>query len=95
MESRHLYLVGYGLGLVGSLAAVAAVVLAGAVAIGVIMLGATVTFVLGIVDGVTREDLDRERSLVYRVGNWGGAVLVVGLGILLLAVGVVSLGTFG
>lgn len=94
MESRQLYLVGYGLGLVGSLAAVAAVVLAGAVSYAVIMLGATVTFVLGIYDGLTREDFDRDHSLAYRVGNLGGAILVVGLGLLMLAVGIVSLVTF-
>lgn len=95
MDPRTLYLVGFGLGLVGSLVTVASLVLAGLVANGVLALGATVTFVIGLVSAYRREPFDLTPTLAYRVGNWGSAVFVVGLGLLMLAVGVVSLGTFG
>lgn len=95
MKCRHVYAMGIGLGLVGSLAAVAGMVLAGAVTIGVLGLGATVTFAICLVNVFRREDFDRDHSLAYRAANWGGALFVVGLGLLLLGVGVVSLATFG
>jgi hypothetical protein len=95
MNTRQVYAVGLGLGLLGSLVTAASQVLAGYVAIGVLTFGAAVALFLGLVNVFEREDFDREHSLPYRVANFGGAVFVVALGLLLLGVGVWSLGTFG
>lgn len=94
MDVRHCYAAGCVLGFVGSLAAVAGMVLAGSVAIAVIALGTPVVFVLALRNVFTNERFDRDHSLVYRVVNWGGALFVVALGLLMLAVGVVSLSAF-
>ncbi|WP_238717345.1 hypothetical protein [Natronorubrum halophilum] len=94
MKSWQLYAVGYGLALLGSLVVVASLVLAGLVAYTILVLPATFVLVNGLVSIHTREDLDRKHSLAYRVGNWGGAVITVALGFLMLAVGIVSFNTF-
>ncbi|QLH77840.1 hypothetical protein HZS55_11260 [Halosimplex rubrum] len=52
--------------------------------------GATFVFVLDFGDAFDREDLDRDHSLAYRLGNRGGAVLAVAVGLVTLAVGIVS-----
>ncbi|WP_135364131.1 hypothetical protein [Halosimplex halophilum] len=92
---RTVYAVGFGLGLAGSVAAAAGLALAGSPATGGIALGATFVFVLGLADVFDREDFDRDHSLAYRLGNWGGAVLAVALGLVMLAVGVASVVAFG
>ena len=95
MTPRQLYIGGFGLGLVGSLATVAALLLAGATAIGVIALGTTLTFVLGLRSALEEDTVERDQLLAYRVGNWVGAVVAVGLGLVMLAVGGASLVWFG
>ena len=92
--TREVYAVGCGLGLVGSLVLVASQVLAGAVAYGVLTLGATFTFVVVLGNVYRREDFDRDHSLTYRVLNFGGALVVVALGLLMLAAGVAFFGAF-
>ncbi|MBZ6496318.1 hypothetical protein [Natrinema longum] len=94
MDARQLYVVGLGLGLIGSLVTVVSLVLAGFVTTAVIGLGTTFTFAVGLDNVFTREDFDREHSLIYRVVNCGGAVIVVALGLLMLTVGIVSFRTF-
>jgi hypothetical protein len=95
VESRHLYAAGFALALVVGVATAASLVLAELPAYGALVFAGQLTFVFGLV-GVYRDGrVDRERSLVYRVGNWGGALLVVALGLLMVAVGVASVGFFG
>lgn len=94
MESRQLYAVGYGLALLGSLATVASLVLAGLVANSILVLLATFVFVNGLATVFAREDVDREHTLTYRIGNWVGAVIAVAVGLLMIAVGIVSFNTF-
>lgn len=72
----------------------ASLVLAGLVVNNVLVLLSTFTFVLSLVRVFTREDFDREHSLAYRIGNWGGAVIAVAIGLLMIAVGIVSFNTF-
>ena len=92
-ESRLLYVAGYGLGLVGTLATVAGLLLAGSMAAGVLALGVAFPLVLGLV-GVSRsEAFDIGSTLAYRVGNWGGGILVAGVGLAMLGIGVVTLAT--
>ena len=101
MRSRQLSVVGFGLGLIGSLATVAAslgLILSGVVASGLLFMGSLVSTVLfsrGLVDAVTDTGFDVERSVTNRVANWIVAVIAAALGLLMLAVGVVSLSTFG
>ncbi|WP_436909335.1 hypothetical protein [Halosimplex marinum] len=92
---RHVYAVGIGLGLVGSVAAAAGLALAGSPATGGVALASTIGLVLGFVTLFNREDFDRDHALAYRLGNWGGAVLTVALGLVMLAVGVASILAFG
>jgi hypothetical protein len=92
--TREVYAVGCVLGFVGSLVLVVGQVLAGAVATGVISLGATVTFAIVLGNVLRREDFDRDHALPYRVLNFGGALVVVALGLLLLGVGVAFFGAF-
>jgi hypothetical protein len=94
MDTRQLYVAGLGLGLIGSLVTVVSLVLAEFVTNAVIGLGTTFTFALGLKNVFTREDFDREHSLIYRVVNCGGAVIVVALGLLMLTIGIVSFRTF-
>ncbi|MFD1646936.1 hypothetical protein [Haloarchaeobius litoreus] len=95
MEPRRCYVVGLGLCLVGGLATVASLVLAGAFGIGVLALVATGTFVLALSNVPDREPFDIEPTLAHRVATWGGAVFALALGVLMLGVGVVSVVTFG
>ncbi|WP_123533594.1 hypothetical protein [Halosimplex salinum] len=95
VAAKQVYAVGFGLGLIGSLAVVAGLVLGGSAAFGVGALGATFTFALGLVRLSDREDFDRAHSLAYRVANLGGAVFVVALGLLMLAIGITTLVAFG
>ena len=75
--------------MLGSLVTVAGAVLADGVAssVGISALSATVVFVFGLKNTFDREDFDREHSLGYRVGNLAGAVFVVVLGLLMVAIG--------
>jgi len=91
---REVYAVGCVLGLVGSLVLVAGQVLAGAVAYGVLTLGATFTFAIVLRNVYGREDFDRNHSLTYRTLNLGGALFVVALGLLMLGVGIAFFGAF-
>ena len=93
--ARELYAVGCVLGFVGSLVLVAGQVLAGAVAIGAISLGASATFAIVLGNVYRREDFDRDHSLPYRLLNFGGALVVVALGLLMLGVGIAFFGAFG
>jgi|AntRauTorcE11898_2_1112593.scaffolds.fasta_scaffold91549_2 hypothetical protein len=95
MEPRQCYVVGLGLCLVGGLATVASLALAGAYASGVLALAATGTFVLALANVSERGPFDLESTLAHRVATWGGAVLVLALGLFMVGVGVVSLATFG
>jgi hypothetical protein len=95
MDTRHVYAVGCGLGLVGSVLVVVGLALAGLPAIGAIALGSTFVFALTLVNVFRREDFDRDHSPAYRLGNLGGAVLTVVLGLVTLAAGVFSVVTFG
>jgi hypothetical protein len=95
MGARAVYAVGCVLGFVGSLVLVAGQVLAGAAATGVVPFGATVTFVIVLGNVLRREDFDRDHSLGYRLLNFGGALVVVALGFLVLGLGVAFFGTFG
>jgi len=92
--TREVYAVGCVLGLVGSLVLVASQVLAGAVAYGGLTLGATFTFVVILGNVYRREDFDRDHSLLYRLLNFGGALVVVVLGLVLLAAGVAFFSAF-
>ena len=92
--TREVYAIGCVLGLVGSLVLVVSQVLAGAVAYGVLTLGATVTFLIVLGNVYRREDFDRDHSRVYRALNLGGALFVVALGLLLLGVGIAFFGAF-
>jgi hypothetical protein len=91
---REVYAVGCVLGLAGSLVLVAGQVLAGAVAYGVLTLGATFTFAIVLRNVYSREDFDRNHSLFYRTLNLGGALFVVALGLLMLGVGIAFFGAF-
>jgi len=92
--TRELYAIGCVLGLVGSLVLLAGQVVAGAPAIGVVTLGAAVTFAVVLGNVYRREDFDRDHSSLYRALNLGGALFVVALGLLLLGVGVAFFGAF-
>ncbi|MGQ3414160.1 hypothetical protein ACT4ML_18180 [Natrinema sp. LN54] len=94
IDTRQLYVVGLVLGLIGSLLTVVSLVLAGFVTTAVIGLVTTFAFAVSLENVFTREDLDREHSLSYRVVNCGGAVIVVALGLLMLTVGMMSFRTF-
>ncbi|WP_440763488.1 hypothetical protein [Natronorubrum sp. DTA7] len=94
MVPRQLYAVGYGLALLGSLAIVASLVLAGLVAYSVLVLSTTLVLLNGLFSVFRGEDSNREHSLTYRIGNWVGAVIVVALGLLMIAVGIASFNTF-
>lgn len=95
IETRQLYAVGTGLGLIGSLVAVASLILAGSVAIAALALPTPFTFAIVLVNVFRREDFDRDHSLGYRIVNVCGAVFTVVLGLFVLAVGVWSFGVFG
>ncbi|MFA9501245.1 hypothetical protein NP511_03230 [Natrinema thermotolerans] len=94
MDTQQLYVVGLVLGLIGSLVTVVSLVLAGFVTTAVIGIGATFAFAVSLENIFSRTDFDREHSLSYRIVNWGGAVIVVALGLLMLTVGLVSFRTF-
>jgi uncharacterized membrane protein len=92
--TREVYAVGCVLGLVGSLVLAASQVLAGAAAYGALTLGSTFVFVIVLGNVYRREDFDRDHSRVYRALNFGGALVVVALGLLMLAAGVAFFGAF-
>jgi len=92
--TREVYAIGCVLGFVGSLVLVVSQILAGAVAYGVLTLGGTVTFVIVLGNVYRREDFDRGHSLLYRVVNFGGALVVVALGLLMLGAGIAFFGAF-
>lgn len=95
VATREFYAVGAGLGLVGSLVAVASLTLAGSVATAALTLVTSFTFAIVLRNVFRREDFDRDHSLGYRVANFCGGVFVVGLGLFVLAVGIWSFGVFG
>lgn len=90
MEPRDCQVVGLGLGLVGGLATVAGLVRAGAFGVAVMALAATGSVLLALSNLADREPFDIESTLAHRVATWGGAVLALALGVLLLGIGVVS-----
>ncbi|MFC4406724.1 hypothetical protein [Haloarchaeobius iranensis] len=94
MEPRQCYVVGLGLCLVGGLATVVSLVLAGAFGVGAIALAATGTFVLALDNVPDREPFDIEPTLAHRVATWGGAVFTLVAGIVMLGIGVLSAVTF-
>lgn len=95
MTCRGLYVVGFCMALIGTLGIAVNMALSGWTTGVPMVLAATVAIGLGLVNTLGREDFDRDHALPYRVVNWGGGLLVVCLGLLTLAVGVVSLGVFG
>ncbi|WP_257299216.1 hypothetical protein [Haloarchaeobius sp. FL176] len=95
MEPRQCYVVGIGMCLVGGLATVASLVLAGAFAVAVLALAATGTFVLALSNVPEGEPFDLESTLAHRIATWGGAAFVLGVGVLMLGVGVASFVAFG
>lgn len=92
MRPQQLYVVGFALALIGSLATAAAQVLAGTAAIGVLTLGGTVALAFGLRNVLARDGFALEPSLSYRVANWGGAAFVVAIGLLMVGIGIASLG---
>ena len=102
MEHRNLHIVGYGLALSGCLTIGVSGVLSErpvgseVAPIGVIILGGTLALVLGLrnVLSNTSSEYDLEHSVAYRVANWGAVIIVITSGLLLFAVGVISLGVF-
>ncbi|WP_440988406.1 hypothetical protein [Haloarchaeobius baliensis] len=95
MEPRQCHVVGLVLCLVGGLVTVASLALAGAFGIAVLALAATGSFALALSNVSDREPFDIEPTLSYRVATWGGAVLSLALGLLMLGVGIYSFVTFG
>lgn len=95
MEPQPFYVAGFGLGLVGGLATGAGLALAGSLATAVLALAATIPVALGLARAIGREEFDLESTLAHRVGRWGGAVVVVAVGLLLFGVGIAVLGTYG
>lgn len=93
MTPRQLYVVGFGLALIGSLAAAAGQVLAGTTATAVVTLGGSVACVIGLRNALARAEFEMEPSLTYRVLNWAGATLAFAFGLLMGGVGFAFLGT--
>ena len=94
VSARQLYAVGFGLAILGGLGAAAGLALAGSPG-SVLVLVAVLPLVFGLASTVRQEPVDWDHSLAYRVGNVCGALVAVALGLVMLAVGVVSLGLFG
>lgn len=92
---RQVYIVGFGLGLIGSLATAISLLLAGSLSIGILSLGTTLTFVLVLGNISKKKEFDMAHSLAYRVGNWGCALIALALGLLMLVVGIMAHSTFG
>jgi len=90
MLTRRLYCLGCGLGVVGSLAIVANLVAAGYWTGAPIALGAGVACILAFRNAYRRDDFERDHSIVYRSVNFAGAVITVGAGLVMLAVGLLS-----
>ncbi|MFC7075057.1 hypothetical protein [Haloarcula halophila] len=90
MKPRHLYAAGSAIGIVGSLVLAAGTVLAGDIGMNIVWSPVAVmfVFVICLVTALRQEDVEYDRTLAYRAGNWIGAVLVVGLGLVILVVGV-------
>jgi len=103
MEHRNVHIVGYGLALIGSLTIGVSLILSDGSGLsevapsGVILLGGTLALVFGLRNVLTKTqtEFDLEHSVAYRVANVGAAIIVVASGLLLFAVGLVSLGVFG
>jgi hypothetical protein len=95
MDTRTVYAGGAGLGLVGSLVTVAGIVRAGSPGTAAVAGGSTVTFALVLGNVSRREDFDRDHALGYRLANLGGALVVVALGLVMLAMGIVTVTAFG
>jgi len=87
--ARQLYALGCGLGLLGSLATAASIALSKGAGGSTVLsaCGAAVGFVFGLRNTFERDDFGRDHSLAYRVGNLAGAVFVVALGLLMVALG--------
>ncbi|WP_372479312.1 hypothetical protein ACAH01_11845 [Halomicrobium sp. HM KBTZ05] len=90
MLTRQLYRLGCGLGVVGSLVIVANLVVAGYWTFVPIALGAGAACAFALRNAHERDDFDRDHSVVYRSVNLAGAVITVGAGLVMLAVGFLS-----
>jgi len=103
MEHRNHHIVGYGLALIGALATGASLIFSDNVVFsevaptGVTVLGGLLALLLGLrnVLSKTSTEYDLEHSVAYRVANWGAVLIVITAGLLLFAVGMISLGVFG
>jgi len=103
MEYRKLHLVGFGLALSGCLALGVNFVLSESVLLsevaptGVIVLANTLVLVVGLRNLLlkTETEYDLDHSMAYRVANVGAVIITIAAGLLLFAVGIVSLGVFG
>ena len=103
MEYRNLHLVGFGLALSGCLAlgvnviGSVSLVLTEVAPFGAIFLGNTLALVVGLRNLLlkTENEYDLDHSVAYRVANVGAVIISIAAGLLLFAVGIVSLGIFG
>ena len=94
MNCRSVYLVGFALGLVGSLATAAGLFVAGQAPTAVMVFATSTVFVLAVRNTRDREDFDRDHRLLHRVVNWVGASVVLALGLVMVLVGLWSLVAF-
>lgn len=94
MEPRHGHVVGLVLCLVGGLATVASLALAGAFGTAVLALAATGSVALALSNVPDREPFDVAPTLAHRVATWGGAIFALVLGVFVLVLGVASFLTF-
>jgi hypothetical protein len=92
VTTRRLYVLGSGLVLLGSLVVLASLVAGGMWASGLSIggFGGVFAAVLGLKNTFERADFERDHSLAYRVANLAGAVFSIGLGLVVLAVGILS-----
>jgi len=101
MKPRHLSVVGFGVGLLGCLAILAAslslALSEGAVggALFINSLVPTAVFYNGLTNASTDDEFDWEPSLALRINYWFLAVMTAAVGVLMFAVGIVSLSIFG
>ena len=101
MKFRHLSVVGFGLGLLGSLATLVAglsLAFSGVVGSGLVLVPSLVSTALcyrGLANVSTDEEFDVKRSTANRVANWLVAATTAAVGLLLFVVGLVSLRTYG
>jgi len=90
MLTRRLYLLGCGLGVIGSLVVLLNLVSAGHWSFAPLALGASFACVLALRNTFERDDFDRGHSVLYRSVNFAGAVIAVGTGLVMLAAGFYS-----